>query len=217
MKAPLRLTPALLRKSYVHLRQSDPIMADLIGKHGPCSLAHSPFEPFHILTASIISQQLSAKAANTIERRIAQLAPSPFQPKDLLRVPASRLREAGLSCRKAGYIHELAKHIADERLSFDALDAADNDAVVAALIELPGIGQWTAEMFLIFGLKRPDVLSLADAALQRAVRLLYGPSKQLHLIARHWQPYASIASWYLWRHLDAGAKKDQSGSENDPS
>lgn len=204
MKAPVILTPALLRKGYVHLRRSDPIMADLIGKHGPCTLAHRPFQPFHTLAASIISQQLSAKAADTIERRIAQLAPSPFQPKDLLRVPASRLRQAGLSSRKAAYIRELAERVTDGRLSFESLAAADSDAVVTALIELPGIGQWTAEMFLIFGLKRPDVLSLADAALQRAVRLLYGHSRQLHLVGRPWQPYSSIASWYLWRHLDTG-------------
>ncbi len=202
MKSPLSLTPTLLRKGYIHLRLSDPIMAGLIERHGPCTLAHRPFEPFHTLTASIISQQLSAKAADTIERRIAQLAPSPFQPKDILQIPASRLRRAGLSFRKAAYIHELAQRVADKQLSFDTLATADNDAVLTALIELPGIGQWTAEMFLIFGLKRPDVLSLTDAALQRAVRLLYGPLKQLRLVGRPWQPYSSIASWYLWRHLD---------------
>jgi len=203
MKSAGTLTPALLRKAYAHLRQSDPIMAGLIRRHGPCSLAQRPFEPFHTMTVSIIGQQLSAKAADTIERRIALLVSAPFQPKDVLRVPASRLRKAGLSSRKAAYIRELAKRVIDGRLSFEALATADDDTVIATLIELPGVGQWTAEMFLIFGLKRPDVLSSADAGLQRAVRLLYGHTKQPHRAGRQWKPYSSIASWYLWRHLDS--------------
>lgn len=202
MKTPSSLTPALLRKAEVHLCQSDPIMAALIGQHGPCSLPARPFEPFHTLAASIISQQLSAKAADTIERRVAQLVPPPFLPTDMLRVSAEQLRAAGLSLRKVAYIHELAGRVIDGRLSFEALACADDESVIGALVELPGIGQWTAEMFLIFGLRRPDVLSLGDAGLQRAARLLFGDDARLEHVGQSWRPFCSVASWYLWRHLD---------------
>jgi len=197
------LTPALLREAEVHLRQSDPIMADLIGKHGPCPLSERPFLPFHTLAASIISQQLSAKAADTIERRVAQLVPSPFLPADMLRVSAEQLRAAGLSSRKVAYIHELAGRVIDGRLSFEALAGADDESVITALVELPGIGRWTAEMFLIFGLKRPDVLALDDVGLQRAVRLLYGDDYALAHVSPAWRPFSTVASWYLWRHIDS--------------
>ena len=202
MKTQGSLTPALLREAEVHLRQAGPIMADLIEQHGPCSLAERPFEPFHTLASSIISQQLSAKAADTIERRVGQLVPSPFLPADMLRVSAEQLRAAGLSSRKVGYIHELAGRIINGRLSFKALASADDESVIAALVELPGIGQWTAEMFLIFGLRRPDVLSLADAGLQRAARLLFGDDTKLENVGKPWRPFCSVASWYLWRTLD---------------
>lgn len=200
-----RLTPAMLREAEVHLRQSDPIMADLIRQHGPCSLPERPFEPFHTLAASIISQQLSAKAADTIERRVAKLVPSPFLPADMLRVSAEQLRAAGLSSRKVAYIHKLAERVIDGRLSFEALAGADDESVIAALVELPGIGRWTAEMFLIFGLKRPDVLALNDVGLQRAVRLLYGEDYALANVGPAWRPFATVASWHLWRHLDAAS------------
>ncbi len=196
------MTPALLREAEAHLRRRDTVMAGLIERHGPCPLAERPFEPFHTLATSIISQQLSAKAAQTIQNRVAQLAPAPFQPADLLRVPAAQLRAAGLSTRKAASFHELAQRIADQRLSFDALAGADNETAIATLIDLPGVGRWTAEMFLIFGLKRPDVLALGDAGLQRATRLLYGEERTLADVAPPWRPYASVASWYLWQHID---------------
>lgn len=203
MKTQGSLTPALMREAEVHLCQSDPIMADLIEQHGPCSLPERPFEPFHTLTTSIISQQLSAKAADTIERRVAQLVPSPFLPVDMLRVSTEQLRAVGLSLRKAAYIHELAGRVIDGRLSFEALASTDDESVIAALVEIPGIGRWTAEMFLIFGLKRPNVLALDDVGLQRAVRLLYGDCCALAHLSPAWRPFSTVASWYLWRHLDS--------------
>jgi len=200
------LTPVLMRAAESHLRHADPVMAGLIDHHGPCVLAERSHQPFHTLVTSIISQQLSARAADTIERRVAQLVPSPFRPEDLLQVPLERLREAGLSTRKATYMRELANRIIDGRLSFDVLASAADETVIEALVELPGIGRWTAEMYLIFGLKRPDVLSLGDAGLQRAVKMLYCANKRrnisLERIAENWAPHRSVASWYLWRHLD---------------
>lgn len=202
MKTQACLDPELLRTAEVHLRQSDPVMGILIKKHGPCRLATGAFEPFHTLTASIISQQLSAKAADTIEKRVAQLIPRPFQAADVLCVSEETLKRTGLSSRKVTCIRNLAQHIVNQRLSFEELASAHNDAIISALVKLPGIGRWTAEMFLIFGLKRPDILALDDAGLQRATRLLYGTSAKLETIGNQWRPYSSVASWYLWRHLD---------------
>lgn len=177
-------------------------MARLVALHGPCPLADRNFLPFQTLATSIISQQLSAKAADTIARRVLAIAPS-FTPAGFLLVPLDAFRAAGLSSAKARYIIELAQRVDDGRLDFDALLHQPDDDVIAALIELPGVGRWTAEMFLIFGLKRPNVLALDDAGLKRAVRLLFGDTVNLAVAGAAWRPYCSIASWYLWRHLDA--------------
>ncbi len=184
-----------------HLRQSCRVMARLIAQHGPCSLADREFRPFQTLANSIISQQLSAKAADTIERRVMTIVPG-FTPTGFLSVSTEALRAAGLSSAKARYILELAQRVSDGRLNLKAMQHAPDAAVIAALVELPGIGQWTAEMFLIFGLRRPDVLSLGDAGLQRAARMLFGDDARLEHVGQSWRPFCSVASWYLWRHLD---------------
>lgn len=194
-----------MREAERHLSQADEVMASLVADYGPCPLAEREFRPFHTLARSIISQQLSAKAADTIERRVSQIIPTPFGPDEILTVPVERLREAGLSSRKAGFIRQLAEHVTRGRLNFDELAGYPDESVIVALMELPGIGQWTAEMFLIFGLKRPDVLALGDAGLRRAAKMLYQDSDENGLLERvsvTWRPYRSIASWYLWRHLD---------------
>lgn len=181
-------------------------MRRLIKIHGPCDLADREFRPFATLARSIIGQQLSSKAAETITGRLFGLLGEPLAPDNLLRANPDHLRAMGLSAAKARYLRELATRVLDGRLSFDFLSSLDNDQVVAKLVELPGIGQWTAEMFLIFGLKRPDVLALSDAGLQRAARLLYGTRRTkasiLGKVSEPWRPYRSVASWYLWQHLD---------------
>lgn len=184
-----------------HLRQSCRVMAQLIVQHGPCPFADHEFRPFQTLANSIISQQLSAKAADTIERRVQSIV-SGFTPAGFLAVPPEALRAAGLSSAKARYIVELAQRVSDGRLNLEAMREASDADVIAALVELPGIGQWTAEMFLIFGLRRPDVLSLGDAGLQRATRLLYGGDATLEQMGQSWRPFCSVASWYLWQTLD---------------
>ena len=199
---PVVLTNARLRLAEGHLLKSDRVMAKLVRTHGNCKLDARTLQPFHALTTAIISQQLSTKAAATIATRVALLAPRPFAPAALLAVAPEALRAAGLSSAKARYIHELARWIEDGRLNFAQIRKLGDEAAIAALTELPGIGRWTAEMFLIFTLKRPDVLSLGDAGLVRAVRQLYGETAQMHHIAERWQPYRSVACWYLWRHLD---------------
>ena len=188
-----------------HLIQSDAVMARLVSTHGTCSIPEREPNHFHTLARSIISQQLSAKAADTIERRIWALAPSPFEPVQLLTVPVEALRNAGLSSRKATYIHALAESILNGRLDFDAFASCSDESVITALTELPGIGRWTAEMFLIFGLKRQDVLALGDSGLRRAAKMLYPNIQEdgiLEVVSVPWRPYRSVASWYLWRHLD---------------
>ena len=184
MTKPKTLTPALLRKAETHLGQSDRVMAKLIRTHGPCTLNRRTSDLFHTLVVSIISQQLSAKASDTIERRIAECVPYPFNAEDMVCVPPERLREAGLSSRKVAYIQGLAERVNAGSLTYEALASKDNDEVMAALMEIPGIGRWTAEMFLIFGLKRPDVLALGDAGLQRAAKMLYPKAIQMET---HWK------------------------------
>lgn len=185
-----------------HLSGVDEIMARLVADYGDCPLMEMECLPFHTLTRSIISQQLSAKAAITIQRRVSQIVPTPFCPDEILAVSIESLRSAGLSSRKAGYIHCLAEHVVTGRLRFDELATYPDESVIIALMELQGIGRWTAEMFLIFCFKRLDILALGDTGLQRAARLLYGENINLENVGQLWRPYRSVASWYLWRHID---------------
>jgi DNA-3-methyladenine glycosylase II len=200
------LTPKVILEAERHLTAADRVMAALIRDYGTCPLARRrSHPPFHTLASSIISQQLSTKAADTIKQRVAAFAPVPFRPEDFLNAPIGSLRTAGLSGAKARYIRELAERVTSGRLNFDLLAGEADEAVIARLMELPGIGRWTAEMFLIFGLKRPDVLAAGDAGLRRAARMLYGDKETAGLLAKlgaAWSPYRSVASWYLWKHLD---------------
>lgn len=200
---PVVLTGERKRLAERHLLKADRVMAKLVRTHGNCKIGSRAFQPFHALTTAIISQQLSAKAADTIAARVALRAPRPFEPGPILAVAPEALRAAGLSAAKARYIHGLARRVEDGSLDFPQLRKLHDEAAIAALTEVPGIGRWTAEMFLIFTLKRPDILSLGDAGLSRAVRLLYGDKADMQRVAECWRPYRSVASWYLWRHLDA--------------
>jgi DNA-3-methyladenine glycosylase II len=198
---------AAIRKAERYLARTDPIMKQLIERHGHCPIAEREFQPFHTLANSIISQQLSAKAAATIKVRVGALVGVPFQINKVLSATRENLRGAGLSEAKARYIRELAAHVSDGRLDFKEIVCLDDEAVIEKLIMVPGIGRWTAEMFLLFGLKRLDVIAVGDAGLQRAARKLYGKKRKsstlLSRVAEKWRPYRSIASWYLWRSLEA--------------
>jgi DNA-3-methyladenine glycosylase II len=187
-----------------HLSANCPIMAELVVRYGPCPLPDKNYTPFETLAASIIGQQLSVKAADTIEKHVLDVIGGGLAPERVLAVEPEALRACGLSNAKVKYVRVLAERVAGGLLDFDAMAAEpDNEAVIRQLVELPGVGRWTAEMFLIFGLKRPDVLSLGDVGLQRAARLLYGEDRTLEEVGSVWQPYRSIASWYLWQSLDA--------------
>jgi len=199
---PVVLTSERQRLAEQHLLKSDRVMATLVRKHGKCGIVTRAFRPFHALTTAIISQQLSVKAAETIAARVALHAPRPFEPGSILTVAPDALRAAGLSGAKAKYIHGLARRVEDGTLDFLQIRKLHDEAAIAALTEIPGIGRWTAEMFLIFTLRRPDVLSLGDAGLNRAFLGLYGDA-DLKRVAERWRPYRSVACWYLWRHLDS--------------
>jgi DNA-3-methyladenine glycosylase II len=184
------------------LQKADKTMRRLIATHGPCPLSKRRGPAFHTLAWSIIGQQLSSKAAAAIVQRVRDIAPTPFKPEDFILTTPERLRAVGLSTRKAECIIGLAERVVAGSLSFGSLRRKDDEDVIAILTEISGIGRWTAEMFLIFGLGRPDVLSLGDAGLQRAAVMLYGDRANLEEQGETWAPWRTIASWYLWRHLD---------------
>ncbi len=177
-------------------------MATLIQTVGPCRLTSRKGTPFQILATSIMSQQISAQAASSIKQRVLELIPA-FTASAILAAEPERLRAAGLSSPKIRYLVQIARAAEEGKLDFETLGKQADEEVIETLIELPGVGLWTAEMFLIFALKRPDVLSLGDAGLKRAVKRLYGETMTLAEAGQAWRPYASTASWYLWRSLDA--------------
>ena len=201
------LTPQRLREAEAALAAADPVMARLIHRHTPCKLAKRQ-QPFHVLTTSIINQQLSQTAANAITARVAQLTPMPFTAAPMRRLPPQELRAAGLSASKIKYLHNLAEADAAGLLDAAALRMATDEDVVSRLVTIRGVGKWTAEMFLMFGLRRADVLSLGDAGLRRAARILYGnrfrgdDEQVLEKAARRWQPWRTVACWHLWKSLD---------------
>jgi DNA-3-methyladenine glycosylase II len=157
---------------------------------------------------SIVSQQLSAKAASTIHARVLDvLKPGKATPANILALEQDRLRACGMSWAKIASVRDLASRISDGSLALDALDGLDDEAVIEALTAVRGIGRWSAEMFLIFRLGRPDILPVGDVGVQRAMRRLYGLRKhpspgRMTQLARPWRPYRSVACWYLWRSLD---------------
>lgn len=183
-------------------------MRDLVRLHGACGLdGHAHGDPFTALVTAIVSQQLSTKAAATIYRRVEALCRSQVTPRRILRLTDEQLRGAGLSGQKTRYVRDLAARVLDGRLQLAALDELGDDAVIEALTAVTGIGRWTAEMFLIFRLRRPDVLPLGDLGIARAVKERYGlrqmPTRaRLEALGEQWRPYRSIACWYLWASLD---------------
>ncbi len=199
------LTPALLRRAEAHLSAHDPRLKQLIAEIGPCTLHPARDKLFEVLIRAIISQQLSNKAADTIQKRLlARVSPTP---EALLELEPQAFREAGLSGNKARYIQGLARAAKAGEFSLERLDPLDDEQAIRALSTHAGVGRWTAEMVLIFGLGRPDVLALADLGLQNGIRILHGletrPDKQVFSdLAQPWRPYRSVACWYLWRVTD---------------
>ena len=191
------------------LMRRDPVIATLIRQHGECGLASSQrTDPFHALLHAIIAQQLSTKAAKTIEGRFSALFDGGPTPAAVARASDEKLRAVGLSPQKLKYVRDLCARILDGSLNLDALAVLTDDEVIEALTSVKGIGRWTAEMFLMFRLHRPDVLPVGDLgivkAVQRAYKLRALPTPaRLTKIGETWRPYRSVACWYLWASLDA--------------
>jgi len=189
------------------LARRDPVIGALIREHGACGLAKAQHEdPFRALVQAIISQQLSTKAARTIGLRFTALFDGRPTPATVAVAPDAPLRGVGLSGQKLAYMRDLCAKVESGALPLGALDALPDDEVVAALTQVKGIGRWTAEMFLMFRLHRPDVLPVGDLgivkAVQKAYRLRKTPSpERITEIGEAWRPYRSVASWYLWASL----------------
>jgi DNA-3-methyladenine glycosylase II len=196
-----------MRKALNHLKKSDPVLGSIIQRVGPFKMEFR--EPvFQTLVRSIVYQQLNGKAALTIFNRLKAAAKDdPLTPESILRLRPARMRTVGLSGQKTAYIRELARLTRDGDVSFEACLTLEDAAVVEHLTRVKGIGVWTAHMFLIFALRRTDVLPTGDLGVRLAMKKAYGLAElpkpdEMERIAASWRPYCSIASWYLWRSLD---------------
>jgi DNA-3-methyladenine glycosylase II len=190
------------------LARRDPVIRDLMRRFGECGLAKAQrTDPFRALLHAIIAQQLSTKAAATIEARFAALFDGRPTAAAIAAMPDERLRAVGISPQKLGYLRDLCGRTLDGSLSLDALETLPDEDVIVALTSVKGIGRWTAEMFLMFRLHRPDVLPVGDLgivkAVQRAYKLRLAPTPvRLTRLGENWRPYRSVACWYLWASLD---------------
>jgi len=192
------------------LLRRDPILAALIKQHGACGLGDAlRVDHFCALVRSIIFQQLSTRAASTIHGRLLGMMPDgAVTPQGLATLSEADLRKAGVSRQKAAYLRDLTRKVSAGELPLDTIHALDDEEVIATLTRVKGIGRWTAEMFLMFRLKRPDVLPVTDLGILTAVQRAYGLRKRptadrLRQLGEAWKPYRSIACWYLWRSLDS--------------
>jgi DNA-3-methyladenine glycosylase II len=192
-----------------YLMRKDPVLGTVIKRVGPCGLPDIPqYPPFMALAEAIASQQLSVKAADTIFGRFCALfgpekVPDPVR---LLQFETDTIRGVGFSRSKVVYLRDLASHVVERRLHLDRLHEHDDGQVLQQLTAVKGIGQWTAEIFLMFRLQRPDVFPVDDLGLVKAAQRVYGmrqrpTRKKLLKMADAWRPYRSVAAWYLWRSL----------------
>jgi DNA-3-methyladenine glycosylase II len=197
--------PRFWQRARRHLRRVDPVMDRVIAEASGDYLRPRQ-DPFYSLARSIVGQQISVKAAESVWQKLCARAGVPT-PAAITDAGETRLLDAGLSRQKVRYLLSLAEHFASGRLAVAAWPGQDDETIIAELTAVPGIGRWTAEMFLIFHLLRTDILPLSDLGVRRAMGLLYGDGGTLDLdamerIAEPWRPWRSVATWYLWRSLD---------------
>ena len=195
-----------MRKAVAHLKKCDPVLRAIIERVGPCRMEFGPAQ-FSSLAEAIVYQQLNGKAAVTIFKRFVALAGEPLTPEGILRLSDEQLRSVGLSKQKSSYLKDLAAKAAGGVLDFSRLSALSDNEVIEHLTQVKGIGVWTAHMFLIFSLRRPNVLPTGDYGVQVALKKHYRKRrlpkpKDMEKIARAWEPYRSVACWYMWRSLD---------------
>jgi DNA-3-methyladenine glycosylase II len=195
-----------MRKAINHLKKSDPMLAAIIERVGGFRMEFGPPE-FHSLAEAIVYQQLNGKAAVTIFKRFAALTGEPVTAEGILQLTDAQLRSVGLSKQKSSYLKDLAARASRGELDFTRLPEMTDDDVIKHLTQVKGVGVWTAQMFLMFTLRRPNVLPTGDYGIQMAIKKHYKKRKMprpevMAKIAKPWEPYRSVACWYLWRSLD---------------
>jgi DNA-3-methyladenine glycosylase II len=199
-----------MKKALTHLKKADPVMAAIIERVGPYAVRYN--QPvFDTLVRSITYQQLSGKAAATIFGRLVAAAKvSPLTPEAILKLRPAKMRALGLSGQKMEYIRTLARMTRDGAISFEGLADLEDKAVIEHLTRVKGVGVWTVQMFLMFALKRPNVLPTGDLGIRAAMKKAYALEElpkpaEMEKLAAGWHPYCTIASWYLWRSLEGEA------------
>ena len=202
------MTPEEFAKARRALMRRDPVLAPVIKKHRTRTLLDAPpLDPFPALVRAITGQQISTKAAATIHGRLIGCMPEGVTPEAMLNLTDGQFRTAGLSRQKIVYLRDLASKVKSGELPIASLHELDDEAVIEAIVKVKGLGRWSAEMFLMFRLRRPDVLPLGDLGIVTAIQRLYGLRKKPNAarivkIGNAWRPYRTIACWYLWRSLE---------------
>lgn len=204
------LEPDAFKKARRLLMRRDPVLAPLIRMHKSRSPLDAPIvDPFSALVRAITAQQISTKAAATIHGRLVALMPGGVAtPEALISISDDQLRAAGLSRQKSAYLRDLGSKVASGELPIHTLDQLTDEEVIDAIVKVKGLGRWSAEMFLMFRLRRPDVLPVDDLGIVNAIQRLYGLRKRpkadrIRKIGEAWRPYRTVACWYLWRSLEA--------------
>jgi DNA-3-methyladenine glycosylase II len=195
-----------VRKAIDHLKKSDPVLAAIIERVGPFRMEYGQ-PTFHSLAEAILYQQLNGKAAVTIFKRFTDLAGDPLTPEGVLKLTTAEMRGVGLSKQKTAYLRDLSEKTNAGLVGFERLPELPDDEVIAHLTQVKGVGVWTAHMFLMFTLRRQNILPTGDYGVQAAIKKYYRKRKWpkpevMEKIARPWEPYRSIACWYLWKSLD---------------
>jgi DNA-3-methyladenine glycosylase II len=195
-----------MKSAVTHLKKADPVLRAIIERIGPCKMEYGPPE-FHSLAEAIIYQQLNGKAAVTIFKRFRDLAGYPLTPAGILKLTPEQMRAVGLSKQKSSYLFDMAQRAQRGELDFSRLGDMSDDEVIKHLTQVKGVGVWTAHMFLMFTLRRPNILPVGDFGVQMAIKKHYKKRKlpkpkDMEKIARAWEPYRSIACWYLWKSID---------------
>jgi DNA-3-methyladenine glycosylase II len=198
-----------MKEAIHHLKRQDPVLSEIIDRVGDYRIQFRDPD-FETLVKSIVFQQLSGRVASVIFGRLAKAAGGKITPLNILKLRPSRMRTLGLSTQKTAYIRDLARHTRDGHVVFEDLASLSDAEVIERLTQVKGIGVWTAHMFLIFALQRPDVFPIGDLGIRNAIRKAYNLAEmpvppQLESMAERWKPYCSVASWYLWRSLETDA------------
>lgn len=190
-----------------HLRKNDPVLGKLIARVGPYEMREGR-NAFEVMLRTIVSQQLSGKAADSIYARLATaMGNGPAQPARILSLGEEQLRACGLSRSKAAYVRNVAEHFAEHGYTKRSFDKLDDAAVIEALTSIKGVGEWSAHIFLMFALRRADVFPIGDLGLRKGMLKTYKlrsntKPKRLHQIAEAWRPYRTVGSLYMWRNYD---------------